>query len=136
MESQEIMSTPYCDDGSMPADWPMLEWTAYFDEAAMAANRPMRIANKLKRWYEAAGFVDVQEKVFKLPTNGWPRDPQLKVLGKLQEQNWLRGLSAFSMAHFSRVLGWSKAEIEVRLSFTSFISSLVLFFYLMDMLIK
>jgi len=99
----------------MPPDWPFLEWTKYSDDAAMEANRPMRIANKFKRWYEAAGFVDVQEKVFKVPVNGWPRDKHLKTLGMMSEENWLSGLSAFSMGHFSRILNWSKPEIEVYL---------------------
>lgn len=115
MESQDIMSTPYCDDGTMPPDWIFLEWTKFGDEAAMEADRPMRIANKFKRWYEQAGFVDVQEKVFKLPMNGWARDRHLKYLGKMQEENWLSGLSGLSMAHFSRILNWSKEEIEVYL---------------------
>ena len=113
MESQEIMSTPYCDDGTMPSDWPFLEWTKFGDDAAMEAGRPMRIANKLKRWYIQAGFVDVQEKVFKLPMNPWPRDKHLKALGRMSEDNWHAGLGAFSMGHFSRVLNWSKTEIEV-----------------------
>jgi hypothetical protein len=116
MESQDIMSTPYCDDGTMPPDWPFLEWTKYGDDAAMEADRPMRIANKFKRWYEQAGFVDVHEKVFKLPMNGWPRDKHLKTLGLMQEENWLSGLSGLSMAHFSRILNWSKTEIEVCIS--------------------
>ncbi|TVY57205.1 Secondary metabolism regulator LAE1 [Lachnellula cervina] len=115
MESQDIYSTPYCDDGTMPSDWPLLEWTKYSDDAAMAADRPMRIANKFKRWYKAAGFVDVQEKVFKIPVNAWPRDRHLKTLGMMSEENWLCGLSAFSMGHFSRILNWSKPQIEVYL---------------------
>lgn len=117
MESQDYMSTVYCDDGTMPSDWPFTEWIKFSDDAAMEAGRPLRIANKFKRWYEAAGFVDVQEKVFKIPVNGWPRDKHLKALGNMQEENWLAGLSAFSMAHFSRILNWSKSEIEVLYSF-------------------
>ncbi|KAH8602185.1 putative Trans-aconitate 2-methyltransferase [Bisporella sp. PMI_857] len=113
MESQELMSTPYCDDGTMPPNWPFMEWIKYGDKAAMDANRPLRIANKLKRWYEEVGFVDVQEKVFKLPMNPWPKDKHLKALGRMSEDNWLAGLSAFSMAPFSRELEWSKNEIEV-----------------------
>lgn len=34
MESQEIFPTPFCDDGTMPDDWPFLEWSKYFDQAA------------------------------------------------------------------------------------------------------
>ncbi|RFU28532.1 hypothetical protein B7463_g7822, partial [Scytalidium lignicola] len=115
MESQEIMSTPYCDDGTMPADWPFLEWNKHLDDAAMAADRPLRIANKLKRWYIQAGFVDVQEKIFKLPMNTWPKDPHLKYIGNMNQDNWLAGLGALSMAPFSRMLNWSQEEIEVYL---------------------
>lgn len=114
MESQEIMPTPYCDDGTMPPDWPFLDWTRTSDEAAMEADKPLRIANKLKRWYEAHGFVDVQEKVFRLPLNPWPKDQHLKTLGTMYEENWLAGLQGFSMAPFSRILNWTKTEIEVK----------------------
>ncbi|OWP05125.1 hypothetical protein B2J93_5643 [Marssonina coronariae] len=132
VESQEIMSTPYCDDGSMPDDWVFLEWSRFSESAAgehlhlsqtavpeayangfpVAAGRPLQIADKLKRWYEEVGFVDVQERVFRLPMNPWPRDPHLKALGRMSECNWLAGLSGLSMAYFYRVLNWTKPQIE------------------------
>jgi hypothetical protein len=115
MESQEVMSMPSCDDGTMPDDWPVLDWHRCMDDAAMSpeTNRPLRIANRLKKWYIEAGFVDVQEKVFKMPINTWPRDREMKTLGKWWGENILLGLQGFSLAYFSRVLGWSKDEIEV-----------------------
>jgi len=113
MESQELMSTPYCDDGTMPPDWLFLEWSKYADQAAMIADRPLRIANKLKRWYEEVGFVDVQQKIYKLPMNAWPKDKHLSTLGRMNKDNWLAGLSAYTMAPFSRHLDWTKNEIEV-----------------------
>src|SRR6266700_5439208 len=58
MESQEYMPTVYCDDGTMGSDYAFAEWTATQDKAAMFLCRPLRIANKLIRWYEQAGFVD------------------------------------------------------------------------------
>jgi hypothetical protein len=113
MESQELMSIPYCDDGTMPADWPFLDWSKLLDDAAMQAERPLRIATRLKRWYEDAGFVDVQEKVYKIPIGPWPRDLHLKKLGTMWEDNCLAGLQGFSLAPFSRSLNWNKNEIEV-----------------------
>ncbi|KAH6674243.1 putative Trans-aconitate 2-methyltransferase [Halenospora varia] len=118
MESQEIMSTLYCDDGTMPDHFPFLQWNRDLDEAAMAAGRPMRIANKMKRWYKEAGFVDVEEKTFKLPINTWPRDRHLKYIGQMQEDNWLSGLGGITMGLFSRMFSWSKTEIEVSFSWT------------------
>jgi len=70
---------------------------------------------KLKRWYEQAGFEDVQERMFKLPLNPWPKDTHLKALGAMSEENCLVGLSGFSMGPFSRILHWSKDQIEVSL---------------------
>lgn len=115
MESQELMSTLYCDDKSMAPSFPFAEWTQIQDEAAMKMGKPMRIANKLKRWYEQAGFVDVHEEVFKLPINSWPRDPQFKMLGRFNETNYLDGLQAWSLQLFTRGLEWTKDEIEVYL---------------------
>jgi metalloendopeptidase OMA1, mitochondrial len=113
MEGQEVMSTPYCDDGTMPPDWSFKEWTNSLDDASMKLERPLRIANKLKRWFVEAGYVDVHEKVFKLPVNTWPRDPEFKTLGAWWQHNLLLGLQGFSLAYFTRVLGWTKDEIEV-----------------------
>lgn len=115
MESQEYMPTVYCDDGTMDSSYAFAEWTATQDKAAMILGRPLRIANKLKRWYEQAGFVDVHEEIYKLPVNSWPKDPQFKMLGRFTESNWLDGLQAFSLQMFQKGLGWTKDEIEVYL---------------------
>lgn len=113
MESVEPMHPPFCDDETMLADWPFKEWSETIEDAAKNANRPLRIANRLKKWYTEVGFVDVHERVIKIPINSWPRDPRLKVLGKYWAENLLAGLEGFSLALFSRVFGWSKQEIDV-----------------------
>ena len=115
MESQEFYPTLCCDDGTMAESYPFQQWTRTQDVAAMNLDRPLRIANKLKRWYEEAGFVDVHEEIFKLPINSWPKDPQFKMLGRFSESSLLQGLQGFSLAWFHRGLGWTKEEIEVYL---------------------
>jgi hypothetical protein len=115
MESQDIMPTVYCDDGTMGPDYAYAEWVQTQDQAAMNIGQPLRIANKLKRWYEQAGFVDVHEEVFKLPINSWPKDPQFKMLGRFNESNYLDGIQAWSLQLFTRGLNWTKDEIEVYL---------------------
>ncbi|KAI9770919.1 MAG: hypothetical protein M1840_002623 [Geoglossum simile] len=115
MESQEIMSTVYCDDETMKDDWAFAEWTRYGDNAAMSLGKPLRIANKLKRWFKEAGFLDVHEEVFKIPVNPWPRDPHYKIIGEISEQNLLNGIQGFTLAVFHHALGWSRDEIEAYL---------------------
>lgn len=67
----------------MPAGWPLAEWMRTLEEASLLVDRPLRIANKLKRWYKEAGFVDVHEEIIKVPVNSWAKDPHFKDLGKV-----------------------------------------------------
>lgn len=113
MGSEEYMAALYCDDGTMGPDYAFAEYTDLINKAAMNIGRPLLIANKLKRWYEQAGFVDVHEEVYKLPINPWPKDPQSKLLGRFNETHMLDGLQGFSLALLQRGLGWTQDEIEV-----------------------
>ena len=54
-------------------------------------------------------------RVFKAPLGRWPRDPGMKDLGHWWNENMVLGLQGFSLAYFSRILGWSAEEIEVYL---------------------
>lgn len=115
LESQELNAAPHCDDGTMPAEWPFLRYVAKLQEASMEVGRELDIAPKLRGWFEAAGFVDVQQRVFKAPLGRWPKDPAMKDLGHWWAENMSVGLAGFSLAYFSRVLGWSSEEIELYL---------------------
>ncbi|KAH7378742.1 S-adenosyl-L-methionine-dependent methyltransferase [Pyrenochaeta sp. MPI-SDFR-AT-0127] len=116
MESQELYSKVYCDDGTMPADFELLEWTKTQDMAAMRLGMPLRIANKMKTWYEQAGFVDVHEEVFAIPINSWPRDARYKLLGKFFHWNMCQGVHAWTVEYFVKALGWTETEVEVYLA--------------------
>ena len=81
---QELFPNPQCDDETMKPEYPLLEWTKIMDDAAMNFGRPIRIANKLKKWYLEAGFEEVHEQVFKVPLNEWPREPHFKTMGRVR----------------------------------------------------
>jgi hypothetical protein len=116
MESQEVYPHIFADDGSLDKETnPFHKYMLNLDEAAMAAGKPLRIANKLKTWYKQAGFVDVHEEVFKIPINDWPKDARWKFTGRFWRDSLIAGLQGFCLALFTRVLGWSKDEVEVYL---------------------
>jgi metalloendopeptidase OMA1, mitochondrial len=115
LESQELNTAPHCDDGTMPPDWPFARYAEKLQDASLQIGRELDIAPKLRGWFEDAGFVDVQQRVFKAPLGQWPRDPAMKDLGHWWNENMVLGLQAFSLAYFSRVLRWSAEEIEVYL---------------------
>lgn len=116
LESQEL-GLLECDDGTVSDTNAFKRWCDDLMEASAAAGRPLEFAKHMKRWYEEAGFVDVQEKVYKIPINGWPRVPKLKKLGEMWQDNLRNGLPAFSYALWHRVKGMAKEEIEVSAPF-------------------
>ncbi len=111
MESQEVMGTFVCDEHPLgPA---LQKWLDEVNTLSEEVNRPLSTAHELKQWYQDAGFVDVEEKVYRIPVNGWPLDPNLKRIGELWHSNMAAGLSGFSYALLSRMRGRSKEAIEV-----------------------
>jgi hypothetical protein len=115
MESQEMYSKLQCAD-DMPANYPLKEWSELSDKAAHNLGRPLRIADKLKRWYKEAGFVDVHEEVFAIPVNQWPKSDREKMLGKYCSWNLMLGLQGWSLEYFVEGLGYTPAEVEVYLA--------------------
>lgn len=57
--------------------------------------------------------MDVQQALFKMPVNGWARDPTLKELGYLWGANVFEGLAGFSYQLFNRAFDRTSDEIEV-----------------------
>lgn len=122
LECHDILPQLFCDDASMPPEnfngpnsYPFHDWQRYLEESTMSLDppRPVRIADKLAHWMREAGYVDIHERVDKVPINPWPKDPHLKKIGTWSEANWLEGLAAWSYGPFGRGLGWTKDEIEV-----------------------
>ncbi|KAL2758065.1 hypothetical protein ACRALDRAFT_2100061, partial [Sodiomyces alcalophilus JCM 7366] len=114
-EAQDFNCEGHSDDGTLRPDSALQRWFDDMNMASQLANRPLSIAHLFKQWFHEVGFVDVHEKVFKVPLNGWAKDPRYKALGRLWEQNMLSGISGFSMSLFTQVLGRKPEEVEVSL---------------------
>ena len=114
-ESQEIYPTPYdaTTQQPLPATHAIRRYTNTLDEAFMAIPKPIRVANKLAKWYAEAGFVDIHEEVFELPLGPWHDDPHMKRIGEINIKIWEEGVSGWAMAVLTRVMGWSMTEVEV-----------------------
>ncbi|KAL2674169.1 hypothetical protein Neosp_012616 [[Neocosmospora] mangrovei] len=115
MECQELMGLLECDDETVTNANAFKRWCDDIVDASYAADRPLPVAANLKQWFKEAGFVDVEEKVYKLPVNGWPRNRRLKRLGELWHANIEEGLQALSYGLLHRFKNRTKEEIEVDL---------------------
>ena len=113
MESQEPEIDVHCDEGSIPDNHAVKRWFTDMCTMAERAGRPLHVTPMIKNWYIEAGFVDVQEKVYKIPINGWPKVKKLKRMGELWHRNIADGLSGLTYALHYRVNGMQREEIEV-----------------------
>lgn len=122
MECHELDPKPKCDDDTMPPEnrdggysaFAMHDWVDLNVRSGRDADPPrqFRIAHRISQWMKDIGFVDVEQRLSKIPTNTWPEDEKLRTIGAWSESNWLDALSGWSYKPFL-ALGWSKPEIEV-----------------------
>jgi hypothetical protein len=113
-----VLPEPRSDDNTLPPreGSAYVEVCATFQEIAeqIGANpeAPLTYRSRL----EQAGFVDVHERVFKIPTSPWPRDPRLKRIGAFELVNVMEGAQAFLLRGYTANLGRTREELEILLA--------------------
>jgi hypothetical protein len=73
-----------CDDGSLPPDAPLAQWSRHLVEASEKLGATMASPKDYKQQLLDAGFQDVVDLEYKWPTNPWPKDARHKEIGKLK----------------------------------------------------
>lgn len=109
----EMECGTFSDDGSVAPDSPSNVWWKLLEEAFDKIGKPIPKIDEFPKMLEAAGFEDIHFQMMKRPTNDWPKDPRMKEIGKYSCLNFLEGLEGFTMAPFTRILGWRKEEAQV-----------------------
>lgn len=109
----------YSDDGSLKQDSTLATWGDNFIGCSERAGRSLLTQETMRGAMEKAGFVDVQEKLYKIPLGPWPKDKVLKEVGQLQYAHWLAALEGWAMwllTKFGAPSPWSKEEVQLYLS--------------------
>lgn len=100
------------DDGTLPDDSPLRRYDDYVCRAARNLGRPMDVAVGHHELLRRQGFVNVERKDFKWPSNTWPRHPRHKEVGLWTLANISGNLDSISNALFSYGLGMTQDEID------------------------
>ncbi|KAL1969217.1 hypothetical protein VTN77DRAFT_471 [Rasamsonia byssochlamydoides] len=116
LELADFAVAVYADDDTLQRATNLLEWQDRLEEASTKFGKRLNVAHQYKDWMSRAGFVNVKEDVYKVPLSPWPKDPKLKELARYEQASMLEALDAYTLALFSRVLGWSTARIHVLLA--------------------
>jgi hypothetical protein len=114
-ELQCIYPLLHCDDNSSPRDSNLFRFSQHAREASALINTPLDAVASYASYLNAAGFENVVETRYKLPSGPWPKDKRMKLIGAFEMHNLLRGLSGMCLRMFSKGFGWTRDEIEIYL---------------------
>ncbi|KAL9015024.1 MAG: hypothetical protein Q9173_000322 [Seirophora scorigena] len=112
-ELQELDCRFTSDDDTLLPTSSLCHWSSLITEAAAKYNRPVPRYTDYLAWFEKAGFVDIQQALFKAPTNPWPKNKLLKEAGKFQLLAHIEGLEGVSLGLLTRGLEWKAEEVKV-----------------------
>ncbi|KAF4450828.1 hypothetical protein F53441_6099 [Fusarium austroafricanum] len=118
MELQEIHHYPHnarTGEAVPPHAHPVAQYWTYINEglAVLGVDFPAAAGGKLAAKMQAAGFVNVTERIFHVPLGTWPKNQVLKTVGLYWRTILTDGLQAIALGPMSRGMGWSREEIEV-----------------------
>jgi len=113
LEFQEPIALCESDDGTLEKAEHMRSWQDLCNDAAMGFKKEIRVGDTLKQRMVDAGFVDVHEKVVKVPVGPWPKDPKMKEIGRYQREHMAMGIEPYTLGFIGKVLGWSEAECRI-----------------------
>ncbi|KAF2085456.1 methyltransferase [Saccharata proteae CBS 121410] len=103
-----------CDDGTLPPDGYALEqMLSYVAQGLKNLGPDLYGVLKLPGMLKDAGFVNVEDRIFKVPLGPWAKNKQLKKAGLYLQAMGLDGLQAIAMGPMTRGLGWRPEEVEV-----------------------
>ncbi|KAG9498600.1 hypothetical protein J7337_009408 [Fusarium musae] len=118
IESHEALSRMDCDDGSITEKSAMHQWGKFFVEGGQKIGRSFTIVEDgvQRSAMEKAGFVKIEERDFKVPIGGWPRDPKTKEIGKYAQATLEQDIEGYVLFMANTVEGWTRAEVQVYIS--------------------
>lgn len=104
------------DDGTLPPGTAYAEMgQVYFDMSERIGASGKELL-KWKQYLEDAGFVDVVEIVLKIPTNPWPKDPRLKMIGAFELLHFRDTISNVFARGYTQILGGDPTYFQVLLA--------------------
>ncbi|KAE9378826.1 methyltransferase, partial [Stipitochalara longipes BDJ] len=110
VEIQEYETWCQPDDPKDESPPYLMKWLKSINEASEAFGKKLNVAPHFQENMIEAGFVEVEDVVHKVPIGAWSQDPKAKEIGYLQRLHMLDAVEPYSLALYTRSLGWSLEE--------------------------
>jgi len=105
VEQVELSSVMRSEDGSIPGGSAIQRWTGLFDDIGDKLGITFRAAESAYPAITEAGFINVTQRIIKVPLGPWPKDKRLKSWGQWCRYFSLEGMEGFALRSFVDVLG-------------------------------
>ena len=112
IECQEFDLAPKSDDGSISRGNSMAKYWEWVAEG-LAKHGVTSTAPQLKEMMEEAGFVNVEQRVFKTPIGTWAKNQNLKEVGEYWQAALRLGAKSVALAPLIWGSGWTEDEVDV-----------------------
>lgn len=113
VEAQELCFPLGCDDGSATSDSALLAWGERAHDAAAKIGINTCSPPHFPEYMAKVGFINIKEHHAKWPLGPWAKGKKEKLMGHYMLENIYAGIEGASLMLFTKVLGWTKDEVEV-----------------------
>ncbi|KAE9379673.1 S-adenosyl-L-methionine-dependent methyltransferase [Stipitochalara longipes BDJ] len=115
VEFQDQHFHAFCDDGTMPNDFMINDWWKNVGKAMEQFRLEIHAVLKTAQRLKDAGFINVGERITKIPIGTWPKDRKLRTVGLYARVSLIDGLEGLSLGPRTRGLGWTPEQVQVYL---------------------
>ncbi len=90
-------------------------WASVFFEATDRLGKTLRIGmdSRMRALMAQAGFVDVVERQYQVPSGGWSSDARMKMIGRYNLAFLEESLEGFALFLLGEVMGWPYIEVQM-----------------------
>jgi SAM-dependent methyltransferase len=103
------------DDKTIPENSGYQEMTTTYQHIAELIKAEPDAVKKWKRWFDEVGFQEVKQRIYRIPSSPWPKDPTLKKIGAYELANVLQGAQGFLIRGYTEKMGKTREEMEMML---------------------
>lgn len=102
-----------CDDATVTPEYSPAKMISLIEEGMATWGFELLAAEKHPERLKAGGFLNQVHEVKKIPLGAWPKNEDLKIIGKYAQAVLYDGLQAITMRPLTRGLGWTATEVEL-----------------------
>lgn len=92
------------DDHTLPDKSYYLEASRLYFEMAEKMGTSLEAPRRWAGQMRDAGFVEVQDVVYKIPMGTWPKSKRLRIIGRLEQMMLMEGFEAFMLRGYVEIL--------------------------------